>query len=320
MARPVPRPGDRAGCIGHSFAARDQRLDVRRLKSHRATHPDPRQLPSIGQPPYCRQRNGKAISNLPNGEKTHLVVACIAVVEHGPISPALTLPAKGAEYGCFPYFGAPPEPPSQWAVTHFGAPVWIAGLVATPELLPWGTVIHEKTGSIEPRSRGPAELQLIHGLILPHLFPLVRQQRDAEPRATATESRGRGAPPRARAAPREATLAAWLTDGHGYTPARVADHLGLGGTNERSTRRTGLGYVTAGRKLLNDHGVLPWTLWPDGSVADQWWMSHEFSSALHLWYLWVRSRRPDIDRLREVNRRLADAARVHDRKPPLDRM
>ena len=172
---------------------------------------------------------------------------------------------------------------------------------------------------------------------LPYLFPMVPQQRGegaAWDRAVARlrtvktpEERARildelrkprtPANPGLRStAPEEVRCAAWLADGLELPPARVADKLRLGGTNERSTKLTAKRHIDAGRKLLSDWGVLPWTLWPDGRVPSAWWQSPEFLLGLNLWWVWIMSQASEIRRRQAVDLRLADAARVHDGQPP----
>ena len=87
--------------------------------------------------------------------------------------------------------------------------------------------------------------------------------------------------------------------------------------SDRSSRAKATRYVQAGRKLLNDEGVLPWTLWPDGIVPPDWSRSFELLVALSAWYGWVRASAGHILRLEEVRYRTIDAARRNDGKPAL---
>jgi hypothetical protein len=258
------------------------------------------------------------------------------MTKHERISPALTLPDKGQQPLLFGDYFAPPGPPGEWKRDEFGDPLWMTAFPFA-QCGPWACIIPAPSlGSRLPSWQSPwrARLQKDGALSLPHLFPLVREQRgeetealtaravvrsttpDAEGDAILRASRKRGNPGLRRTAREEIQYAAWLADGLGLGPAQIAHKLRLGGTNERSTRRTAQRYVLDGRKLLNDLGILPWTLWPDGMVAGDWWTSREFLFALNLWYGWIVTKAPGLRQCVQAFHRSADAARVLEGKPP----
>ena len=323
------------------LAACDQGLNIDRFEPNRAPDPDLPQLPRPSQPTDSRQRHREALGDLVNSQKSGrgLCVTSVSVTKHEPISPALKLPEKGQQPLLFGDYLAPPGPPSEWQCDELGDPLWIS---AFPRARwgPWVWIIppaSEVTRLPAWQRRGLARVLQAGPISLPHLFPLVPQQRGegaawdrnvallrtaktADERAKIEDelrkSRTPGNPGLRSTACEEIRCAAWLADGLGLPPARVADRLGLGGTNERTTRRTAERYINAGRKLLNDSGVLPWTLWPDGRVPSTWWQSPEFLLGLNLWWVWIMSQASEIRRLEEVHHRLADVGRVHEGQPP----
>lgn len=169
---------------------------------------------------------------------------------------------------------------------------------------------------------------------LPHLVGLVRLQRgalpqwkswtervraarsDAEREAIFREGRQRGNPGRRHTVRKDILCAAWLADGLALSVREVAETLGFADIDDRALRRKGKAYVEDGRKLLNDAGVLPWTLWADGVVVSKWWLSPRFFAALNHWYAGVLSHRHEWDRGRELVARASDMARLMDGKQP----
>ena len=323
------------------LAASDQGLDIDGFEPDRAPDPDLRQFSRASQPTDRRQRHSEALRDLLHSQKPSrgLCVISASVTKHERISPALTLPDKGQQPLLFGDYLAPPGPPSGWERDELGEPLWISSFPLA-QRGPWVWIIPPASEVTQlPGWQRPwlASVLQVGPISLPHLFPLVVQQRGqaadwdrmvarlrtaktTEQRASILDELQK---PRTRANPglrstahEEIRCAAWLADGLGLPPAQVADKLGLGGTNERSTKRTAQRHINSGRKLLNDSGVLPWTLWPNGDVPSAWWQSPKFLTALNLWWVWVMSQASEIRRLQEVNHRLADAARVHDGQPP----
>lgn len=164
----------------------------------------------------------------------------------------------------------------------------------------------------------PTDADLPTPLQLPHLHALVRAQRgetdawlavrqeyrsardEAERAQLAYAGRSPGRPPLRSAASDEVRLAAWLADGCGRSNQAIVRLLGLGGQDDRSARRTAARYVQQGRTLLNDLGVLPWTLWVDGRVEPRWWTSERFTLAFAIWCAELRAKGPVLDSLRDM--------------------
>ena len=333
------------GAVRHStlFAACDQGLNIDGFEPDRAPDPDLHQLSRASQPTDRRQRHSEALGDLPNSQKSGrgLAVACICMTKHERISPALTLPAKGQQPLLFGDYLAPPGPPSEWQCDELGEPLWISSFpLAQGAPWAWVWIIPPASAVTQlPAWQQPWLARALQAgpISLPHLYPLVPQQRGegaawdrtvallrtaktAEERAKIEDelrnSRTPGNPGLCSTAWREIQCAAWLADGLELPPARVADRLGLGGTNERSTKRTAKRHIDAGRQLLNDSGVLPWTLWQNGEVPSTWWQSPEFLLGLNLWWVLIMSQASEIRLHQEVHHRSADAARVHEGQPP----
>ncbi len=325
------------------FAACDQGLNINGFVPDRAPDPDLHQLPRPSQPTDRRQRHREALGDLLNSQKSGrgLCVSSVCMTKHERISPALALPDKGQQPLLFGDYLAPPGPPSGWERDELGEPLWISSFpLARGAPSAWAWIIPPASEVTElPSWQRPWLARALQAgpISLPHLFPLVPQQRGegaAWDRAVARlrtaktpeerarildelrKSRTLGNPGLRSTACEEIRCAAWLADGLGLPPARVADRLRLGGTNERTTRRTAERHIDAGRKLLNDSGVLPWTLWPNGRVPSAWWQSPEFLLGLNVWWGWIMSQASEIRRRQEVHHRLADVARVHEGQPP----
>ena len=319
----------------------DQRVDIAHLESDRPSNPDLRQLSGPDQPFDGRERDRQMLRDVPTGQEPcpGIFILCWSMRKHETISPALILPEKGQQPLLFGDYLAPPGPPSGWERDDLGDPTWISAFPLA-RWGPWASIIPPASEVTQlPAWQRPWLARALQAgpIRLPHLFPLVPQQRGegaAWDRAVARLRTAKTAEERARildelrkprtpanpglrsTAPEEIRCAAWLADGLGLPPARVADRLGLGGTNERSTKRTAKRHIDAGRKLLNDSGVLPWTLWRNGRVPSSWWQSSEFLLGLNLWWVWIMSQASEIRRCQVVHHRLADAARVHDGQPP----
>ena len=231
------------------------------------------------------------LRDFPTGQKprTGIFILCWSMRKHETISPALTLPEGGQQPLLFGDYLAPPGPPSGWERDELGEPLWISSFPLA-QGGPWAWIIPPASEVTQlPAWQRPWLAPALQAgpISLPHLFPMVPRQRGegaAWDRAVARLRTAKTAEERARSldelrkprtpanpglrstAPEEIRCAAWLADGLELPPARVADRLELGGTNERSTKRTAKRHIDAGRKLLNDSGVLPWTLWRDGQV------------------------------------------------------
>jgi hypothetical protein len=96
--------------------------------------------------------------------------------------------------------------------------------------------------------------------------------------------------------------------------AQIAERMQFEALDETTNRRKAARYVQAGRKLLNDLAVVPWTLWLDGMVAADWWRSREFFIALDLWYGWILTHAPRLRQLIQISRHAADVQRALEGK------
>lgn len=167
-------------------------------------------------------------------------------------------------------------PPRSWEFTDWGAPQWIATI---PDALAgiWTMILPDVESADDDRGEasaaafaGPAAMPSLHRL---YRQPLRRPS-----------SRGRGRPPLVEAKPGVSALAAWLTDMREWSDIAVAERPGLSAQDERTRRYGAKRYTAAGRRLLADHGVLPWVMWPEGTVPSTWWSMRAFQEGLSIWF------------------------------------
>jgi len=67
---------------------------------------------------------------------------------------------------------------------------------------------------------------------------------------------------------------------------KLAEALDLSvASDERARRRAAKHSLEAGRVYLHRQGVLPWAIWPDGVLPEEWWTSERFVQGVEAWAL-----------------------------------
>lgn len=84
-------------------------------------------------------------------------------------------------------------------------------------------------------------------------------------------------------------------------------HRGLAravyGDDDESNRKQVTREINAGRRLLHDHGVLPWAIFDTGRLPPEWWLDTFFYQATKAWVARrLLNRHPDAERLRADER------------------
>ena len=222
------------------------------------------------------------------------------MTEDDPISAEQVVLREGKEIALPAHLLTPSERPLAWDLDEFGAPRWIVSQpLAT--LAPWATIVPaprmhleswEQPSLAEIRGRGPAQMPSVHVGLAMKLAGVTGEERP-----------GRGNPGLRRSQRELVRWCAWMRDVREAEPSVIRPFIAGARGDDRSARRRVLRYISVGRSLLHDEGVIPWMLWPRGELPQLWWKEMRFLEALTAWYsLYVSRNRPVLERLLDARR------------------
>lgn len=206
-----------------------------------------------------------------------------------------------------------PEPPQDWSLDALGSPLC---LINEPQadLAEWVPLIPPALDGLQLPDELRLRLERVPvGLCpgaMPSLFRAVLRRLAAETGSSVfdlpalskflqehAERRGRGNPGLVVTELMKARAAAWLRDLRGASQIDVAQMLApfpKEGPDlaERSLTRLANRRIESGRRRLMRECVLPWALFPDGSLPDRWWQDSRFAAGIQIWLNEARRANP----------------------------